>query len=205
MSALMSDTIDPELSTTISELGEGRASGARMKDGVVSFVLDVGGLDAQTRDALAERIKRAVLLSPEIKDVRIAMTAEKTTGPLIVAVGSGKGGVGKSTLSANLAVALHRMGKRVGMTSTDGIVIDGRLMKRGDMSGPKSAQMVLQNPTVDTAVFEVARGGILREGLGYDRNDVAVVTNVAGDHLGLLGPGLLQLFQRVRRGIPDVH
>ena len=60
-------------------------------------------------------------------------------------------------------------------------------MKRGDMSGPRSAQMVLQNPTVDTAVFEVARGGILREGLGYDRNDVAVVTNVTGDHLGLGG------------------
>ena len=55
------------------------------------------------------------------------------------------------------------------------------------MSGPKSAQMVLQNPNVDTAVFEVARGGILREGLGYDRNDVAVVTNVTGDHLGLGG------------------
>jgi cyanophycin synthetase len=61
------------------------------------------------------------------------------------------------------------------------------LIKKGDMSGPKSAQMVLQNPTVDTAVFEVARGGILREGLGYDRNDVAVVTNVTGDHLGLGG------------------
>ncbi len=79
------------------------------------------------------------------------------------------------------------MGRRVGMTSTDGIVVDGRLIKKGDMSGPKSAQMVLQNPTVDTAVFEVARGGILREGLGYDRNDVAVVTNVTGDHLGLGG------------------
>jgi cyanophycin synthetase len=75
----------------------------------------------------------------------------------------------------------------VGMTSTDGIVVDGRLIKKGDMSGPKSAQMVLQNPTVDTAVFEVARGGILREGLGYDRNDVAVVTNVTGDHLGIGG------------------
>ena len=73
------------------------------------------------------------------------------------------------------------------MTSTDGIVIDGRMIKKGDMSGPKSAQMVLQNPTVDTAVFEVARGGILREGLGYDRNDVAVVTNVTGDHLGIGG------------------
>jgi cyanophycin synthetase len=82
---------------------------------------------------------------------------------------------------------LKLMGRRVGMTSTDGIVVDGRLIKKGDMSGPKSAQMVLQNPTVDTAVFEVARGGILREGLGYDRNDVAVVTNVTGDHLGLGG------------------
>jgi cyanophycin synthetase len=79
------------------------------------------------------------------------------------------------------------MGRRVGMTSTDGIVVDGRLIRKGDMSGPRSAQMVLQNPKVDTAVFEVARGGILREGLGYDRNDIAVVTNVTGDHLGLGG------------------
>ena len=59
--------------------------------------------------------------------------------------------------------------------------------QEGRHVGPQSAQMVLQNPTVDTAVFEVARGGILREGLGYDRNDVAVVTNVTGDHLGLGG------------------
>jgi cyanophycin synthetase len=82
---------------------------------------------------------------------------------------------------------LKLMGRHVGMTTTDGIVVDGRLIRKGDMSGPKSAQMVLQNPSVDTAVFEVARGGILREGLGYDRNDVAVVTNVTGDHLGLKG------------------
>jgi cyanophycin synthetase len=94
---------------------------------------------------------------------------------------------GKTTTVRMIAHILKLMGRRVGMTSTDGIVVDGRLIKRGDMSGPRSAQMVLQNPTVDTAVFEVARGGILREGLGYDRNDVAVVTNVAGDHLGLAG------------------
>ncbi|HEY0442658.1 MAG TPA: cyanophycin synthetase, partial [Candidatus Limnocylindrales bacterium] len=92
---------------------------------------------------------------------------------------------GKTTTVRMLAHIMKLMGRRVGMTSTDGIVIDGRLIKKGDMSGPKSAQMVLQNPTVDMAVFEVARGGILREGLGYDRNDVAVVTNVTGDHLGL--------------------
>ncbi len=94
---------------------------------------------------------------------------------------------GKTTTVRMIGHILKLMGRRVGMTTTDGIVIDGRLIKKGDMSGPKSAQMVLQNPSVDTAVFEVARGGILREGLGYDRNDVAVVTNVTGDHLGLRG------------------
>jgi cyanophycin synthetase len=103
--------------------------------------------------------------------------------PIIAVTGTN----GKTTTVRMIAHILKLKGRRVGMTSTDGIVVDGRLMKRGDMSGPKSAQMVLQNPTVDTAVFEVARGGILREGLGYDRNDVAVVTNVTGDHLGLAG------------------
>ena len=103
--------------------------------------------------------------------------------PIIAVTGTN----GKTTTVRMIAHIMKLMGRRVGMTSTDGIVIDGRLIKKGDMSGPKSAQMVLQNPTVDTAVFEVARGGILREGLGYDRNDIAVVTNVTGDHLGLGG------------------
>jgi cyanophycin synthetase len=103
--------------------------------------------------------------------------------PIIAVTGTN----GKTTTVRMVGHILKLMGRRVGMTSTDGIVVDGRLIKKGDMSGPKSAQMVLQNPTVDTAVFEVARGGILREGLGYDRNDIAVVTNVTGDHLGLGG------------------
>ncbi len=103
--------------------------------------------------------------------------------PIVAVTGTN----GKTTTVRMIAHILKLMGRRVGMTSTDGIVVDGRLIKRGDMSGPKSATMVLQNPMVDTAVFEVARGGILREGLGYDRNDVAVVTNVAADHLGLAG------------------
>ncbi len=103
--------------------------------------------------------------------------------PIVAVTGTN----GKTTTVRMIAHILKLMGRHVGLTSTDGIVIDGRLIKKGDMSGPKSAQMVLQNPSVDTAVFEVARGGILREGLGYDRNDVAVVTNVTGDHLGLGG------------------
>src|SRR6185437_14905920 len=92
---------------------------------------------------------------------------------------------GKTTTVRMIAHILKGMGHKVGMTTTDGIYIDERLVRRADASGPKSAQMILQNPRVDMAVFEVARGGILREGLGYGRNDVAVVLNVTGDHLGL--------------------
>ncbi len=94
---------------------------------------------------------------------------------------------GKTTTSRMISHIFKGMGHKVGMTSTDGVVIDERLLIRADASGPRSARMVLQNPRVDFAVFEVARGGILREGLGYERNDVAVVLNVQPDHLGLRG------------------
>ncbi len=110
---------------------------------------------------------------------------------------------GKTTTVRMIGHIFKLMGRRVGMTTTDGIVIDGRLMRKGDMSGPKSAQMVLQNPSVDTAVFEVARGGILREGLGYDRNDVAVVTNVTGDHLGLRGVETISQLAHVKSVLVD--
>jgi cyanophycin synthetase len=103
--------------------------------------------------------------------------------PIVAVTGTN----GKTTTSRMIAHIFKGMGRRVGMTSTDGVVIDERLVIRADASGPKSARMVLQNPRVDFAVFEVARGGILREGLGYERNDVAVVLNVQPDHLGLRG------------------
>jgi cyanophycin synthetase len=105
---------------------------------------------------------------------------------------------GKTTTVRMIAHILKLMGRRVGMTSTDGIVVDGRMIRRGDMSGPKSARMILQNPTVDTGVFEVARGGILREGLGFDRADVAVVTNITADHLGLGGITTLKQLSDVK-------
>ena len=73
---------------------------------------------------------------------------------------------GKTTTSRMIAHIFKGIGRKVGMTSTDGVVIDDRLVIRSDASGPRSARMVLQNPRVDFAVFEVARGGILREGLG---------------------------------------
>jgi len=93
---------------------------------------------------------------------------------------------GKTTTARLVNHMLASAGLRTGMTNTDGVYIEGRQTDSGDCSGPKSARNVLLHPHVDAAVFEVARGGILREGLGFDRCDVAVVTNLgSGDHLGL--------------------
>jgi cyanophycin synthetase len=103
--------------------------------------------------------------------------------PIVAVTGTN----GKTTTARMISHIFKGLGRKVGMTSTDGVVIDERLLIRADASGPRSARMVLQNPRVDFAVFEVARGGILREGLGYERNDVAVVLNVQPDHLGLRG------------------
>jgi cyanophycin synthetase len=93
---------------------------------------------------------------------------------------------GKTTTVRLIAHLLTHGGLRVGMTNTDGVYIEGRRIDTGDCSGPRSARNVLLNPDVDAAVFETARGGVLREGLAFDRCQVAVVTNVGtGDHLGL--------------------
>ena len=93
---------------------------------------------------------------------------------------------GKTTTVRLTAHLLRSHGLRVGMTNTDGVYVNGRQTDSGDCSGPRSARNVLAHPDVDAAVFETARGGLLREGLAYDRCQVAVVTNIgSGDHLGL--------------------
>ncbi len=119
--------------------------------------------------------------------------------PIVAVTGSN----GKTTTARMIAHIMKGMGRKVGLTSTDGIYVDGRIVRKADASGPKSASMVLQNPTVDFAVFEVARGGILREGLGYQRNDVAVVLNVTGDHLGLGGITSVRQLAEVKRVIVE--
>jgi cyanophycin synthetase len=102
--------------------------------------------------------------------------------PVIAVTGTN----GKTTtvrLTAHLLKA-HQL--RVGMTNTDGVYVNGRQIDDGDCSGPRSARNVLMHPDVDAAVFETARGGLLREGLAFDRCQVAIVTNMgSGDHLGL--------------------
>jgi len=119
--------------------------------------------------------------------------------PIVAVTGSN----GKTTTTRMIAHILRGKGHEVGMTTTDGVYIDERLVKRVDASGPKSAQMVLQNPRIDMAVFEVARGGILREGLGYGRNDVGVVLNVTGDHLGLREIDTLEQLAAVKQVVVE--
>ena len=93
---------------------------------------------------------------------------------------------GKTTTVRLISHLLAQAGLRVGMTNTDGVYVNGVQTDSGDCAGPRSARNVLAHPEVDAAVFETARGGILREGLGFDRCQVAVVTNVGrGDHLGM--------------------
>lgn len=96
------------------------------------------------------------------------------------------GNNGKTTTVRLVAHLAAGTGKRVGMTNSDGVYVAGNRIDTGDCSGPRSARSVLMHPDVDFAVLETARGGILREGLAFDRCDVAVVTNIgAGDHLGM--------------------
>jgi cyanophycin synthetase len=119
--------------------------------------------------------------------------------PCRIPVAAITGTNGKTTTSRMLAHILKTAGHTVGMTSTDGVYIDGRLSVRGDMTGPTSAHIVLRDPTVDCAVLETARGGLLRSGLGYRRCDVAACLNVASDHLGLRGIDTLEQLAEVKR------
>ncbi|KAK6024860.1 putative cyanophycin synthase [Ostertagia ostertagi] len=105
---------------------------------------------------------------------------------------------GKTTTTRLIAHIVKQMGHKVGYTTTDGVYIQNQMMMRGDCTGPVSAEFVLRDPTVDYAVLECARGGLLRAGLGFHNCDVAVVTNVAEDHLGLGGIDTLEKLAKVK-------
>jgi cyanophycin synthetase len=105
---------------------------------------------------------------------------------------------GKTTTTRLIAHIVKQMGYKVGYTTTDGVYIQNQLMVKGDCTGPISAEFVLRDPTVNFAVLECARGGILRAGLGFHNCDIAVVTNVAEDHLGLQGIDTIEKLARVK-------
>ena len=179
--------------------------------------LDIGGVDFLTRD-ISESYREAgggiceVNAGPGFR-MHVAPSEGKprdVAGPVIdmlfppgspsrIPIAAITGTNGKTTTSRMLAHILKMSGKIVGLTTTDGVYIDGKLSVPGDMTGPVSAQMILRDPSVDAAVMETARGGMLRSGLGFQECNVTACLNVSADHLGLRGIDTLEQLAEVKR------
>ncbi len=119
--------------------------------------------------------------------------------PIIAITGTN----GKTTTSRLIAHIAKMRGFRVGYTTSDGVYIQNRLLMKGDCTGPQSAEFVLKDPTVNFAVLECARGGMLRAGLAFPSCDVGIVTNVSADHLGLKGIHTIEQLARVKGVVPE--
>ncbi|MCH7502902.1 MAG: cyanophycin synthetase [Proteobacteria bacterium] len=179
--------------------------------------LDIGGVDFLTRD-ISESYRDAgggiceVNAGPGFR-MHVAPsegTPRDVAGPVIdmlfppdrpsrIPIAAITGTNGKTTTARMLAHILKLSGHTVGLTSTDGVYIDGKLSVPGDMTGPVSAQMILRDPSVDVAVMETARGGMLRSGLGFQECNVVACLNVTADHLGLRGIETLEQLAAVKR------
>jgi len=119
--------------------------------------------------------------------------------PIIAITGTN----GKTTTARITAHIAKSAGKKVGYTTSDGVYIQNQMMMKGDCTGPVSSQFVLKDPTVDFAVLECARGGILKSGLAFQNCDVAIVTNVAADHIGLGGITSVEQMAKVKSVVPE--
>ena len=119
--------------------------------------------------------------------------------PIIAITGTN----GKTTTTRLTAHIAKSAGKKVGYTTSDGVYIQNQLMMKGDCTGPVSSTFVLKDPTVDFAVLECARGGILKNGLAFEKCDVAIVTNVAADHMGLGGINTIEQMAKVKAVVPE--
>jgi len=179
--------------------------------------LDIGGVDFLTKD-ITESYRETgggiceVNAGPGFR-MHVAPsegTPRDVAGPVIdmlfppdqpsrIPIAAITGTNGKTTTVRMLAHILKMSGHTVGFTSTDGVYIDGQLSVPGDMTGPVSAKMILRDPSVDAAVMEVARGGMLRGGLGFQYCNVSACLNVAADHLGLKGIDTLEQLAEVKR------
>ncbi len=119
--------------------------------------------------------------------------------PIVAVTGTN----GKTTTTRLIAHMAKMMGHKVGYTTSDGIYIQNHMVDRGDCTGPVSAEFVLKDPTVDFAVLETARGGLVRAGLGFHSCDIAIVTNIAPDHLGLRGINTVEQMARLKGVVPE--
>ena len=152
------------------------------------FRMHVAPSEGQPRDAAGPVID---MLFPPGSPTRIPIAAITGTN-------------GKTTTTRMVAHIFKLAGHHVGVATSDGVYSDGHLTVEGDMTGPTAARMVLRDPTVDVAVLETARGGLLRRGMGYRRADVGAVLNVAADHLGLRGIDTLEDLAKVKRIIVEI-
>ncbi|MFQ6004545.1 MAG: cyanophycin synthetase [Woeseia sp.] len=179
--------------------------------------LDIGGVDFLTKD-ITESFRETgggiceVNAGPGFR-MHVAPrdgTPRDVAGPVIdmlfppgtpsrIPIAAVTGTNGKTTTSRMLAHVLKMCGFTVGLTSTDGVYIDGQLSVPGDMTGPISSKMILRDPSVDAAVMETARGGMLRGGLGFQECAVAACLNVTADHLGLKGIDTLEQLAEIKR------
>lgn len=119
--------------------------------------------------------------------------------PIIAVTGTN----GKTTTTRLTAHIAKSAGKKVGYTTSDGVYIQNQMMMKGDCTGPVSSSFVLKDPTVDFAVLECARGGILKAGLAFRNCEVAIVTNVAADHMGLSGINTIEQMAKVKAVVPE--
>jgi cyanophycin synthetase len=179
------DVVASDISNTLEEQG-GVVVEVNAGPGLAMHLAPSVGQPRPVGEAIVET------LFPEGQNGRI---------PLVCVTGTN----GKTTVTRLVAHILRSGGRVVGMTTSDGIEVSGRTIEGGDCAGPRSARKILLNPQIEAAVLEAARGGILREGLGFDRCDVAVVTNIGqGDHLGLHNVNDLDDVYTVKRTPVDV-
>jgi cyanophycin synthetase len=173
------DFLTPDISRSYKEVGGGICE----VNAAPGFRMHVAPSEGTPRDVAGKVME---MLFPPGTPSRIPIAAITGTN-------------GKTTTTRMLA-HIHKMaGAVVGMTTTDGVYIDGQRTVEGDMTGPVASRMVLRDPTVSVAVLETARGGLLRAGLGFRHPDVSCCLNVSGDHLGIGGIDTIEQLAEVKR------